>query len=47
MIKRIKRLPEEKHLDPNTSDIGGDTSEDTTNHEKDEPSFEEGVSRLL
>ena len=40
-------MEEKKHLDPGTSDIGGDTSEDTTNHEKDEPSFGEGLSRLL
>ena len=48
VIKRMKRLLEEKHLHPRTPGVvGGDISEDGTNQQRYEPSFGEGLSRLL
>jgi hypothetical protein len=48
VIKRIKRLLEEKHLHPGTPGVvGGNMSKDPTNQKRYEPSFGEGLSRLL
>jgi hypothetical protein len=48
VIKRIKQLLEEKHLHPGTPGVvGGDMSEDGTNQQRYEPSFGEGLSRVL
>ncbi len=48
MIKRIKQLLEEKHLHPGTPGVVGvNMSEDPTNQQRYEPSFGEGLSRLL
>jgi hypothetical protein len=48
VIKRIKQLLEEKHLHPGTPGVvGGNMSKDPMNQQRYEPSFGEGLSRLL